>query len=75
LRVSLEGVIDPAQEIEKMTKEVARLEQERERLGKLLADESFTAKAPKTAIEAQKNKLVELAEKKKNLLEQIKDLS
>lgn len=72
--VLLAGVIDLAKEIEKLNKEAERLEQEQDRIGKLLADDKFTSKAPKTAVEAQKNKLAELAEKKKNVLEQIKDL-
>lgn len=56
----LAGLIDLSKEIERLTKEKQKAEQEIERLSKLLSNQEFVAKAPKETIDSQKAKQEEL---------------
>ncbi|MGB9613717.1 MAG: class I tRNA ligase family protein, partial [Candidatus Margulisiibacteriota bacterium] len=73
--VPLRGLIDVAQEIERLKKEEERVSCELQRISKLLADQNFITKAPAEAVAEQKNKQKELMLRKEAILEQIKNLS
>lgn len=75
LYLLLSGVVDFAKEKERLNNEIAAIDQELERLAKLLADDKFTAKAPPEAIAKQRVRQQELAEKKKLIAERISSLS
>lgn len=53
----LEGVIDIAQELERLDKEVARLHSEIQRAEKKLSNQGFVAKAPADVVQAEKEKI------------------
>lgn len=63
-----EGLIDIEKEKERLTEEKKKLEAEVLRCEKMLSNEGFINKAPKSKIEEEKAKL----EKYKNMLEKVK---
>jgi valyl-tRNA synthetase len=71
LFISLEGVIDTDKEIEKLEKEIARVEGSIKGTKAKLTNKSFTEKAPEQIVQKEKDKLAylenELAKLKKNL--------
>jgi valyl-tRNA synthetase len=73
--VPLKGLIDIGREVERLKKEIGKIDSEMDRLKGLLAKEDFVAKAPPETIAKQKEKIVELEEKKKLLSARVKDLS
>ncbi len=65
--IPLADVIDREKELARLNKEKANLENEIQRGEKKLANENFTAKAPATVIEAERNKLAGYRAKLVNL--------
>lgn len=68
-------LIDEAAEIEKLTKEKERFEQEIERCESMLANEKFVAKAPAAKVDAEKEKLATYQHQYQVVLEQLKKLN
>ena len=58
--IPLAGLIDPAAENERLSRESTRLEKEQNRLQGKLGNESFVAKAPAEVVEKEKQKLEEV---------------
>lgn len=73
--IPLKGLVDIGKEVERLKKEDQKIEQELGRLTKLLSNKNFTDKADPAAVEKQKVRQKELAEKKKIISERIKDLA
>ncbi|MGI9106538.1 MAG: class I tRNA ligase family protein, partial [Pyrinomonadaceae bacterium] len=61
--VPLEGLIDFAQERERLSKEQEKLRQEAERLQGQLANENFVARAPAEKVEALRQRLTDIAQR------------
>ena len=57
LYLPFEDLVDIAQEIERLTKEKARLEGEIKRSNSMLSNEKFLSKAPKAKVDEEKEKL------------------
>jgi valyl-tRNA synthetase len=83
MRVVVEGAeaylsydrgVDPAEEIDRLAKRLAKVEVELERAVSKLAGESFIAKAPPDVVEKERAKQRELEDKRNKLDEQIKAL-
>jgi len=72
--VPLKGLIDIDKEIGRLKKEDQKIEQELGRIKKLLSNKNFTSKAPLEAVEKEKARERDLAEKKKIISERLKDL-
>ena len=70
----LKGLIDIDKEIERLKKEEQKIEQALGHLKKLLSNKNFTSKASPEAIEKEKAREKELAEKKKIISARLKDL-
>lgn len=73
--IPLKGLVDIEKEVERLKKEDQKIDQELGRLTKLLSNKNFTDKADPAAVEKQKVRQKELAEKKKIISERIKDLA
>ena len=74
LFLPLSGLIDIAQEIARLEKELKTLNAEVERVDKKLANEGFIAKAPAKVIEEEKAKRNDYAEKREKVLARIAEL-
>ncbi|MFF2480560.1 valine--tRNA ligase [Paenibacillus sp. NPDC058071] len=74
LYLPLAGLIDIAQEIERLEKEVATLNSEVERVEKKLGNEGFVAKAPAKVIEEERAKMADYAGKRDKVLARIAEL-
>ncbi|MCJ7538875.1 MAG: valine--tRNA ligase, partial [Desulfobacterales bacterium] len=75
--VNLEGIIDFAQEINRLDKEINKLTNELSIVSKKLRNEDFLSKAPKKVVEKVKEKQETLMEKQQKLqtnLDKIKEL-
>lgn len=70
----LSGLIDIAQEIERLEKERKMLDGEVERIEKKLANEGFITKAPAKVIEEEKNKLRDYADRREKVIARIAEL-
>lgn len=68
------GLIDIAQELERLRKELDHLNKEVERVDKKLANEGFMSKAPAHVIEEEKAKKRDYTEKREKVLERIREL-
>ena len=66
-------VVDKAAELEKINKELARLESEIARSTNMLSNERFTSKAPKEKVEEERTKLTNYQNSYNTLLEKKKD--
>ena len=66
--VPLGGIIDFAEEVRRLTREIGKLEKERATVGGKLSSENFLLKAPKEVIEKEHGKARELDEKREKLL-------
>ena len=73
--IPLVGLIDIGKEVERLRKDDNKIEQELDRLTKLLANKNFVSKALPEAVEKQRVRVVELQEKKKIIAARIKDLA
>lgn len=74
LYLPLAGLIDIAQEIERLNKELKTLHGEVERIEKKLANEGFVAKAPARVIEEEKAKLADYADKRDKVTARLAEL-
>ncbi len=68
-------IVDVQAELEKIDKELLRLEKEIERSNNMLNNEKFISKAPKEKVEEEKNKLINYENSYKTLIEKKKELS
>ncbi len=67
-------IVDKAAELEKIAKELVRLESEIDRSQKMLSNEKFISKAPAAKVEEEKAKLVNYQNSYNTLLEKKKEL-
>ncbi|MEO3947165.1 valine--tRNA ligase [Gorillibacterium sp. CAU 1737] len=74
LFLPLSGLIDIAQELARLNKELATLQGEVDRIEKKLANEGFVAKAPAKVIEEEKAKLADYAEKRGKVAARLQEL-
>lgn len=74
LYLPLAGLIDIAQEIARLEKEVESLNGEVERVEKKLANEGFVAKAPARVIEEEKAKMADYSAKREVVLSRLQEL-
>nr|WP_249716397.1 valine--tRNA ligase [Paenibacillus sp. J31TS4] len=74
LFLPLAGLIDIAQEIARLEKELKTLHGEVERIEKKLANEGFVAKAPAKVIDEEKAKLADYADKRDKVIARIQEL-
>ncbi|SDD24846.1 valyl-tRNA synthetase [Paenibacillus sp. UNCCL117] len=74
LFLPLAGLIDIAQEIARLEKELKTLHGEVERIEKKLSNEGFVAKAPAKVIEEEKAKLADYADKRDKVTARIAEL-
>ncbi|WP_127529721.1 valine--tRNA ligase [Paenibacillus kobensis] len=70
----LAGLIDIAQEVARLEKELKTLNGEVERIEKKLGNEGFVAKAPAKVIEEEKAKMADYADKRDKVLARIAEL-
>ena len=69
--VSLEGLIDVKEEIERLSQEKAKMESEIARCEKMLSNPGFVNKAPKAKVEEEQEKLKKYKEMLDKVLEQL----
>jgi len=74
LYLPLAGLIDIAQEIARLEKELNTLHFEVERIEKKLANPGFVSKAPAKVVEEEKAKLADYMEKREKVLQRIAEL-
>lgn len=64
----LKGLVDVAEELKRLTKEIAKLDKEVELFSKKLSNPSFVDRAPADIVEKEKAKLAEVIAKKEILV-------
>jgi len=72
--IPMKGLIDIDKEVGRLEKEEQKIGQELERIKKLLSNKNFVLKAPSEAVEKEKAREKDLAEKRKIISERLKDL-
>ncbi len=70
----LAGLVDLDAERQRMAKEIANIDQQMDRIHKLLGNPGFLKKAPDTVVQREQAKLVELTEQKAQIDERLADL-
>jgi valyl-tRNA synthetase len=74
IHVPLEGLIDVAEERERLNRELAKVEQALERVSRKLANRDFLAKAPAAVVSQQQAVQAELQDARATLRESLKRL-
>ncbi len=74
IAVALDDLVDKAAEIERLTKEKARLESEVDRVEKKLANKGFTDKAPAHLVEAEREKGVKYRDMLETVIARLESL-
>jgi valyl-tRNA synthetase len=74
LYLPLAGLIDIAQEISRLEKELGTLHGEVERIEKKLSNQGFVAKAPAKVIDEEKEKLADYTDKRDKVIARIAEL-
>ena len=72
--IPLDELVDFAKEIERLSKEKAKLESEIKRVNGKLSNEGFVAKAPEALINAEKAKKEKFEEMMKSVVERLENL-
>ncbi len=75
LMVPLADLIDPAEELEKLGKQLARLEAERQRLSGKLQNRNFIDKAPAQVVAKERDKLAEVEATTTRLVAEVERIS
>ncbi|OSM97494.1 valine--tRNA ligase [Lonsdalea populi] len=70
LLIPMAGLIDKASELDRLAKEVAKIDGEISRIESKLANEGFVARAPEAVVAKEREKLTHYADAKTKLLEQ-----
>ncbi|MFL4558265.1 valine--tRNA ligase [Yersinia kristensenii] len=68
--IPMAGLIDKATELDRLAKEVAKLEAEIERIESKLSNEGFVARAPEAVVAKERERMTACAEAKQKLIEQ-----
>ena len=70
LLIPMAGLVDKEAELDRLAKELAKLEAEMEKINARLSNESFVARAPEAVVAKERDRMAELEQGKAKLIEQ-----
>ncbi|GLR11088.1 valine--tRNA ligase [Mixta theicola] len=70
LLIPMAGLVDKEAELDRLAKELAKLEAEMEKIDSRLSNESFVARAPEAVVAKERDRMAELEQGKAKLIEQ-----